>query len=327
MNSIVMMMVVAAGLSEADSFFQKAREAMAAKRYADACGLFEKSHAAEPALGTLLNLADCYEKKGMPATAWVKFNEAAAWASRNKEAARETFATKRAGALKPGLQYLVVKLSKVPAGTRLSGDDGVSVDVVGPLSVPMNPGPKRFTIAAPGCVAQEHSFDFNKPGSSQVWDLTLVPSAPEPQAPLAQAPAETPATQSAPASVVPAPLGPTVVSAESPVKSKVVPGVITAIGAVVAGVGAAGLGYTYIRYDAVKRQQPGGPDANNPQVSKDEFNTMRTLYPLSWIAVGVGAAVTATGLFTLFYTPASPSPSVALVPLPGGMAASVGGTF
>lgn len=48
----------------AERYFTEARSALAAGRVPEACSLFAKSLEAEPAIGTMFNLADCNEKLG-----------------------------------------------------------------------------------------------------------------------------------------------------------------------------------------------------------------------------------------------------------------------
>jgi hypothetical protein len=52
---------------------------------------------------------------------------------------------------------------------------------------------------------------------------------------------------------------------------------------------------------------------------------MSTLYPLSWVATGVGAAVLGGGLYMLFHEPGRPS--VALVPGDRGATLAIAGEF
>jgi len=50
--------------------FQKGVELMAIGKSAEACEKFDSSHQLDPALGTMLRLADCYERTGKTASAY-----------------------------------------------------------------------------------------------------------------------------------------------------------------------------------------------------------------------------------------------------------------
>src|SRR5579862_5648801 len=76
----------------AEALFNQARDLMAAKQYADACPKFAESERLDPAPGTLLNLATCYERNGQIASAWVTFKEAATAAHKADQADRARLA-------------------------------------------------------------------------------------------------------------------------------------------------------------------------------------------------------------------------------------------
>ena len=60
----------------ADKLFEDGRKYLAAKEYALACTAFEQSHASDPAIGTQLNIALCYEAWGKTAAAYRAYVEA-----------------------------------------------------------------------------------------------------------------------------------------------------------------------------------------------------------------------------------------------------------
>src|SRR4029078_12457123 len=61
----------------AQALFDQARQLVSEVKCSEACPKFEESQRLDPGSGTLLNLADCYERQGKLATAWTKFLEAA----------------------------------------------------------------------------------------------------------------------------------------------------------------------------------------------------------------------------------------------------------
>src|SRR5258708_3003465 len=83
--------------------------------FASACSKYAESQRFDPQLGTLLHLADCYEKAGKTASAWASFKEAIEVASRKNAAGqnepREKTARARAAALDGKLSRLAVTVA------------------------------------------------------------------------------------------------------------------------------------------------------------------------------------------------------------------------
>src|SRR5690242_6612861 len=71
-----------ADLAAAQSLFDAAKQLVAQGKHAEACPKFLASFKLDPKPGTAVNLADCYEKTGQIASAWARFQEAAALAQR-----------------------------------------------------------------------------------------------------------------------------------------------------------------------------------------------------------------------------------------------------
>lgn len=104
--------------AEAESLFEEGRSLVAKKSFGEACPKFAESYRLEPGLGTLLNLASCEEQLGKTATAWARYREALAVATRANDAKRIKFAKEHA-------EYLEKKLSRltvvVPEANRIAG--------------------------------------------------------------------------------------------------------------------------------------------------------------------------------------------------------------
>lgn len=133
----------------AEKLFQDGRRLLAEGKLDEACDALARSHELEPRFGTLLNLADCEEKRGRLATAWADFVEARAMAKRqNHPGASE--ADKRATALAPKLPYLTIKVSSPPAGlvVRRNGRDVAVAEL--DHEVPLDPGRYSVEATAPG---------------------------------------------------------------------------------------------------------------------------------------------------------------------------------
>lgn len=65
-----------AASAEADALFDRGRELMDKKQYAEACNAFAASQKIAPATSTILNEADCREKNKQLATAYGLFRDA-----------------------------------------------------------------------------------------------------------------------------------------------------------------------------------------------------------------------------------------------------------
>src|SRR5262249_30335548 len=95
----------------AQALFDEGRRLMDAKSYALACPKFAASQKLDPGAGTLLNLADCYDKNGQTASAWATFDEAAAEATKSGHLDWAAQARDRAAALEPTLARLTISVT------------------------------------------------------------------------------------------------------------------------------------------------------------------------------------------------------------------------
>lgn len=133
----------------AQGLLEEARRLVDQRHYATACTKLEASHALDPAAGTLLTLADCYEKIGRTASAWATFRETAAAARRASDSERERVARERAKGLQPSLSYLTVITWK---GQDIEvARDGSPIDsaLIG-TAIPVDPGAHQIVASAPG---------------------------------------------------------------------------------------------------------------------------------------------------------------------------------
>src|SRR5437764_5986851 len=79
----------------AEALFEDGKRLASAGEYAAACPKFAASQKLDPAVGTALNLADCYEKLGRTACAWAEFRSAEAGARSIGSKDREELAGRR----------------------------------------------------------------------------------------------------------------------------------------------------------------------------------------------------------------------------------------
>jgi hypothetical protein len=188
----------------AEALFDDGRKLMSAGKYAEACPKLEASHRFDPALGTLLYLADCLEKSGKTATAWAKFREATAIAKKSGDK-REQVARDRAAALDGVLTRMNITIAtnaRVPGLTVKR--DGVALDeALWGTAVPVDPGQHSVEATAPGKKAFSASLEVVGSGKTVAVEIPALADGDH-----AAAVASAPAAASAPpvaASSAPAP--------------------------------------------------------------------------------------------------------------------------
>jgi serine/threonine-protein kinase len=142
----------ASGKAAAEALFDQGVQLMKNGRFSEACPKLETSQRVDPAVGTLLYLAECYERLGRTASAWATFREAESLARGANQADRARTAGTRAQKLEPELAYLTVN---VPAEARVEGlvikRGGAVVlpDLYG-VAAPVDPGLIEIETSAPG---------------------------------------------------------------------------------------------------------------------------------------------------------------------------------
>ncbi len=136
----------------AEALFQSGRDLVRQGNVVDGCRRFEASQHLDPALGTMLHLADCYEREGRTASAWALFGEAASIAVETGQASRESLARTRIASLEPRLvrvEVVVPAASRVPGLTIRMGALDVGAEWWG-VAFPVDPGEQVVTASAPG---------------------------------------------------------------------------------------------------------------------------------------------------------------------------------
>ena len=133
----------------AEALFSEGRKLMAAGKYAEACPKLEASLKLDSGVGTMLNLAECYEKNGQTASAWTEFREAISAARDAGSKDRADLARTRAAALEPKLSRLTVVVPKGQVATVTR--DGAQVESAAfGTPVPIDPGKHVIAASAPG---------------------------------------------------------------------------------------------------------------------------------------------------------------------------------
>ena len=289
--------------NDAEGAFRRGRDLMAEGRVEEACAAFAESQRIDPALGTLLNLAECEARLGHHAKAWGLFTEVLAWSRRKENHEREKVALERLATLRPQLAVVVIE---APPGTRLSVD---GAEVVAGAPFALEPGPHVVERTREGAEPQLTPL---KVEAGQTLVLPAQPPVVETAPPRLEP--ERPAE-----STVVTPPAMKVEAAPEPLhSSRATAGKFTlAAGAVLAIAGGVGIGICASVWNQGERQKLGGPDAKAPSLSLADYQAAGRWYPVSWVvaAVGVAAVVVGAGLWWF----AAPSP--------GGAQVAVGARF
>lgn len=169
----------------AQALYDEARKLAAAKDFVAACPKFKASYDLDPGGGTLLNLADCYEKEGKPALAWTTFKDALVAAQQDGNQPRVEFAKSHIASLEQSLAYVTLD---VPNDARL---DGLVVSIDGtPLAsaawgvaLPVDPGKHVVRAEAKGHAPFERSFEVSKAGQREAVSVPVLAASGSPGAP------------------------------------------------------------------------------------------------------------------------------------------------
>lgn len=136
----------------AEALFDEGKRLMSMSKFAEACPKFAESERLDHGVGTLLNLAHCYEQNGQIASAWAEFRGAAAAASAAGQDEREGIARERESLLAPRVAKLtiVVRGEAAIPGLVVRRDDVVLDASLWNVDMPVDPGEHVLAISAPG---------------------------------------------------------------------------------------------------------------------------------------------------------------------------------
>lgn len=307
----------AADQATAEALFKQARELMAAGKFADACPKLAESERLDPSAGTLLNLATCYDKNGLIASAWVTYKEAATAAQKVNEPDRARLARNKAAELEPKLPMLTVT---VGAGADrpdlVVKRDGEAVGrAAWGTAIPVDPGQHTIQASAAGHRTWTSHVDVAGTGARVSIEVPVLPeeaaAAPVPAGPAVR-PVTTGSTGSPPA------------TPESPGSTQRV------LGLVAGGAGIAGLavGSAFGILARGHRDDAGGhctgTQCDATGISQlDQARSAATVATIGFVAGGV---LLASGIVVYLTSPRGPT-GTGLVVAPGAASSFAGLTL
>jgi hypothetical protein len=151
----------------AEALYEEARRLMTQGDLEHACPKFKQSYELDPGGGTLLNLAECYERQGKFASAWSTFKEALVMAQRDGRTERVDYAKKHLAVVEPKLSKITIEVAKeanVPGLTVTLDGTPLGAAAWG-LGMPVDPGTHQVTASAPNKVSFEQRVEIES-GSS-----------------------------------------------------------------------------------------------------------------------------------------------------------------
>lgn len=310
----------------AQALFDQGKSAMAAHDYAQACSKFKESYRLQEGLGTLLNLADCYEHEGKLASAWGAFLEVAAAARRSGQTQRAEIARTRAARLAHNFSNMIID---VPPQDRVDGmevrEDGTVVgEAAWGSPIPSDAGPHEIQVLAPGKKSWSQTVVVDSTGgTARVTVPRLESISAETPPPAAWSPSPPPAAASPPSPPpVSQPPQPPVLSSapltQSPGEG---PGAQRIAGWVVGGVGIVGAGAGGLLGLLAKSQFDHAETEPALQRQTDSAHAV-TLGNIATIVTIAGAATAVAGVIVWLTAPHS-TVQVGI----GGQEAFLGGHF
>ncbi|HSC88421.1 MAG TPA: hypothetical protein VLC09_14160 [Polyangiaceae bacterium] len=139
-----------------------------------ACPRFAESQRLDPQLGTLLHLADCYERNGQLASAWLGFREAGELAQQKGDP-RQSVAIERASALRPRLTQLRIELpTELPAGTTVKRNGTALKESQWGLAVALDPATYEVEVAASGYETFVGRIEVRGEGETLTFTVPLL---------------------------------------------------------------------------------------------------------------------------------------------------------
>jgi hypothetical protein len=304
----------------AESLFEEGRSLLTQGKYAEACAKFIESEKLDPAVGTLLNLGDCYEKQGKIATAWAVFKQATTMAHSGKQASREKIAAARVAALEGKVPRLSVSVPHPVPGLEVRRDGLITGQAEWsgaiPSAVTLDPGEHEIVAVAPGKKAWSTKVTLAADGqTTAVVVPDLVTDEMAERAPLKP--------------VMASSSGVDVVNAHDRNVQRIVGAVIGGVGVISAIVSIP----LIARANSLNNEAKGECPTNNTCTSRGQSDAQSAVTSglVSTVLVLAGAGTAAAGVI-IFFTAPSARPrgvGVRVAPhiAPGGGGLSVMGTF
>jgi hypothetical protein len=163
-------------VKRAEVLFRDGQKLLKSGNISQACAAFAESQRFDPAVGTLLNLAECHAQERRFASAHAEFLEAARQAREAGQHERETFAKDQAALSEAVLSYIELRLP--PGVDAVAIDDKPIPKAALAKPVPLDPGAHALTVSGAGRRPRAVRLDVANGPSTQVVDVPPLEAAP-----------------------------------------------------------------------------------------------------------------------------------------------------
>ncbi len=153
-------------VKRAEALFHDGQRLLKAGQIPAACDAFAQSQRLDPAVGTLLNLADCHAQARRFATAHAEFMDAARRARETGQKDREVFALEQAALSEAVLSLIEVQLP--PGVDAVTIDDAPVPRAALARPIPLDPGPHVLVASAAAKPARSLRIEVGNGPSKQI---------------------------------------------------------------------------------------------------------------------------------------------------------------
>ena len=162
----------------AEALFLEAKKLADAGKYSEACPKFAESNRLDRGAGTLIHLADCYEKNHQSASAWATFKDAASAAQALGRSDWQKLANQRAALLEPKLAKLTIKVTDPVDKIDVTRDGAATSPASWGTPIPVDTGTHTVEAKAPKYKPFKTTVTVNKDGDKVDVVVTKLEAAP-----------------------------------------------------------------------------------------------------------------------------------------------------
>jgi hypothetical protein len=162
--------------AQAEALFQEGVELMETGKFDSACPKLLSSHQLDPAPGTMLNLAHCYERSGKLASAWAAYASAATEGDKAGRRSWAEQARRKAAELEPKLNRLLISVESNHPNLAVTRNGTPIPEPAWGVPLPVDDGAHLIKVDAPGHAPWNKTIEVH--GTATI--MTVVVPALEP---------------------------------------------------------------------------------------------------------------------------------------------------